>query len=544
MGRVLTQKNLILSFFFTVFICTTFLPVLWMFGGSLYEDGKFSLLYYRDIFLTGKYLKVIGNSLVLASVTTMVSSLIGVSAGFFLAKTNLPFKNVFKICFFVPLIVPAYVTGIAWANLLGKAGFLNIIISHYAGLSPDSVSSFIYSIYGAVFILSLNLFPVMMLVTEYALKNINPRFEESGLAVGSVFLVIRKITLPLIAPAIASGMMIVFVLSLSDFGIPSLLQVNVLITQIFTQFSAFYDEKAATAIAFPLIIIAFGIIMLEHIYLRGKSFEILGRKATRGLIQYHTKWLRITGIIFCSAVVSVCVIIPLATLIFHSRSIRIYGDAFLLAKRGIINSILFGGIGATCLTCVGFFLGYLSERIRSGTRNTAALCIWLSFAVPATVLGVGLIKLWNRPESVFQFIYGTMWIVILGYTVRFLPLSSRIMANYLKQVPYSLEEAGTVTGASWFRIAGNVLLPLQSNGLIAVWLISFLFCTGELGTTILVYPPGHETLPIVLFTLMANSPTNIVSALSVIIVVMTLLPVGVFLAISKYFVRVPVALIS
>ena len=66
-----------------------------------------------------------------------------------------------------------------------------------------------------------------------------------------------------------------------------------------------------------------------------------------------------------------------------------------------------------------------------------------------------------------------------------------------------------------------------------------MFCVGELGTTILVYPPGHETLPITLFTIMANSPTDIVSALSIIIVVMTLLPVGVFLAVSKYLVLKP-----
>ena len=97
-----------------------------------------------------------------------------------------------------------------------------------------------------------------------------------------------------------------------------------------------------------------------------------------------------------------------------------------------------------------------------------------------------------------------------------------------------MEEAGTVTGASWFRVLGKILLPLQGYGLIATWLICFMFCVGELGTTILVYPPGHETLPIALFTIMANSPTDVVSALSIIIVVMTLLPVGVFLAVSKY----------
>lgn len=100
-----------------------------------------------------------------------------------------------------------------------------------------------------------------------------------------------------------------------------------------------------------------------------------------------------------------------------------------------------------------------------------------------------------------------------------------------------MEEAGTITGASWFRVFSSILLPLQSHGLLATWLISFMFCVGELGATILVYPPGHETLPIALFTVMANSPMNIVSALSIIIVITTLLPVGIFLAISKYLVK-------
>ena len=533
------QKKLTLGFFFTLFLATTFLPIVWMFGNSVYEEGKFSFVYYKDIFLTQKYGKVIANSLILASLTTILSSVIGVPAGFLLAKTNLPLKKYFKICFFIPLIIPSYITGIAWVNLLGKTGFLNNVFSQYMLLSPESISNFIYSTYGVSFILSINLFPVVMLVTEYALKSVNPRLEESGLVVGSVFQVFRSITFPLIAPAILSSMMIVFVLSLSEFGVPSLLQVNVLTTQIFTQFSAFYNEKAATAIAFPLIAITLVLIILEQIYLRGKSFEILGRTSSNSTLQYNITWLNVIGLIFCTFVLLLFVATPLSTLILNTKTISAYYDAVLLAKNGITNSILFGSIGATFLTFIGFFLGYLSENIRSRLKNSTAAFIWIFFAVPATVSGIGLIKLWNRPEGVCQFIYSSLWIVIIGYVARFLPLSSRIMSNYLKQIPHAMEEAGTVTGASWYRILGKILLPLQGYGLIATWLISFMFCIGELGTTILVYPPGHETLPIALFTIMANSPTDVVSALSIIIVVMTLLPVGVFLAVSKYLVLKP-----
>ncbi|HAG49999.1 MAG TPA: hypothetical protein DCL42_01500, partial [Deltaproteobacteria bacterium] len=158
------QKKLTLGFFFTLFLATTFLPIVWMFGNSVYEEGRFSFAYYRDIFLTLKYGKVIANSLILATITTIISSFIGVPAGFLLAKTNLPLKKFFKICFFIPLIIPSYITGIAWVNLLGKTGFLNNVFSQYTMLSPESVSDFIYSIYGTSFILSINLFPVVMLV--------------------------------------------------------------------------------------------------------------------------------------------------------------------------------------------------------------------------------------------------------------------------------------------------------------------------------------------------------------------------------------------
>jgi len=157
------QKKLTLGFFFTLFLVTTFLPIVWMFGNSIYEEGRFSFAYYRGIFLTLKYGKVISNSLILASITTIISAFVGVPAGFLLAKTTLPLKNFFKACFFIPLIIPSYITGIAWANLLGRTGFLNNVLSQYMLLSSESISNFIYSIYGASFILSINLFPVVML---------------------------------------------------------------------------------------------------------------------------------------------------------------------------------------------------------------------------------------------------------------------------------------------------------------------------------------------------------------------------------------------
>ncbi|MCF6150309.1 MAG: iron ABC transporter permease [Candidatus Kuenenia sp.] len=528
------QKTVTLWSFLALFFCAAFFPIAWMFGSSLYEGGSFSFVYYHDIFLTGKYAGIILRSLILASVATVFATLMGVPAGFFLAKTDFFLKNFFKVCFFIPLIIPSYTIGIAWTNILGKAGFLNQFLSHYFFLSPQSIYAFIYSIYGAAFILSMNLFPLIMIMTEYALKNIPSPLEESGLVCGTFFQVMKGVTFPLISPVIFSGMMIAFVFSLSEFGVPSLLQLNVLTTQIFTQFSAFYNEKAATALAFPLIIITIVIFLLEQFKTRSKSFEILGRSGSQVFMKYHFAWLRVSGLVFCTVLFLITIILPFCSLLISVEAFKVYRDAFALAKNGIVNSVVFGGIGASILTVVGFFLGYATEKTRWKLKEGISSFVWIFFAVPATVAGIGLIKLWNRPHGAFQFIYGTIGIILIGYIIRFAPLSSRIMANFFRQMPQSIEDAGAVTGASWFRIAGNILAPLQKHGIVATWIISFIFCIGELGATILVYPPGHETLPITLFTVMANSPENIVSALTLLLIGMTLLPVGIFFLISKY----------
>ncbi|MDR4509824.1 MAG: iron ABC transporter permease [Candidatus Brocadiaceae bacterium] len=529
------QKTFTLWFFFILFTCTALFPIVWMFGNSVYEQGAFSFSYYHDTFFTQKYVMVIARSLILASATTVFSAFAGIPAGFFLAKTDFPLKTFFKVCFFIPLIVPSYTIGIAWTNILGKAGFLNQLLSRYFFLAPQSIYDFIYSVYGAAFILSINLFPLIMLMTEYALKNVPSHLEEYGLIQGSFFQVQKGIVFPLILPSIFSGMMIVFVLSLSEFGVPSLLQQNVLITQIFTEFSAFYNEKAATAIALPLIIITTAVCVCERYIMRGKSYEIIGKGASHSTITYHFPWLKGAGFVFFTLIFLLYIVLPFCSLFFGIQTFAVYRDAFPMAKKGVINSVLFGCIGASVLTVIGFFLGYASEKTRWKGKQEMASFIWIFFAIPATIVGVGLIKLWNRPDGFFPLIYGSLWIIIMGYVIRFTPLASRIMANFFRNIPQSMEEAGVITGASWFRTISSIIVPLQKNGILATWVIIFIFCIGELGTTILVYPPGHETLPIALFTVMANSPEDIVSALTVILIFMTLLPVGIFFMASKYF---------
>lgn len=502
-----------------------------MFGDSFVVDRRPSVLNYKEVFTDYRTALFFFNSLLLASLTTILSSILGIFTGFLFSKTDLPLKGFYRVLFLLPFIIPSYVYGLAWANLLGKTGLLNNLLSGIPFLTEDTVSSFMYSVFGGAAVLGLSFFPIMMLITEGCLLRVGVHMEESALMLERRGRVIMNVLFPLASPGIFSGMLIVFILTLSEFGVPFLLDIKVLTTQIFIQFSAFYNEKAAVALSTPLVCITVLLMVIERIYLRGRSFEALGRKIDARTYTYLLGRWKIPCIIACSLILAVVVVLPLATLVMDSWSLDAYKRAVLLTRRSIMNTLIFGAVGASLVTLLGLAMGYFSEKARLYIGKGMEFSMVMLFAVPATVIGVGLIRLWNRPDAFSQFVYGSFIIIIIGYIARFTPIAVRTMADSYKQVPDHLEDAAVVAGAGWWRLMGKIFVPLVGSGIMITWLLSFIFCVGEIGTTILVYPPGHETLPIALFTVMANSPTDVVAAISVLLVVIVLVPVGLFLGI-------------
>src|SRR5262249_26562064 len=177
------------------------------------------------------------------------------------------------------------------------------------------------------------------------------------------------------------------------------------------------------------------------------------------------------------------------------------------------------------LTVLGFFCGYLvSSRALPWWRSVDALTLFL-FTLPGTVIGIGLISLWNRPIT--NVIYATPAIIILGYLAQYTLIPMRMMAASLQRIPLSLEQAAQLSGASWFTILRDILAPMAKRGLIASWMIAYVFCLRDVGITMVVYPPGSDTLPVRTLTLMANGAPSLIAALSVILIVVMLLPLFV-----------------
>jgi iron(III) transport system permease protein len=216
------------------------------------------------------------------------------------------------------------------------------------------------------------------------------------------------------------------------------------------------------------------------------------------------------------------VITPIIILFIQSADIKIYSEALNRAGDSLLRSLIYATVGATFLTILGFFTGYMihTKEFRLW-RTIDSITIFL-FALPGTVIGIGLISLWNT--SLTNFIYASPIIIILGYLAKYPALTSRITITQLSQIPPSLDEAAQITGAGWFRRIMLITTPLARKGLLAGWITGYIFSLRDTGITMLVYPPGHETLPVRILTLMANGSPELIAALCIIMITATLLP--------------------
>ncbi len=495
------------------------LPLLSMLFQSLFPGGRFSLSAYEGVLATRRQWTLMGNSLSLALLVTVLTSALGVPLGILLGKTDLPFRRTFLFLFLLPLLVPPYITAVSWAGLLGREGLLSPLLG--PGVSK-AASDLLFGLPGCVLVLASAYLPIPMLLTFFSLQAVNPRLEEAARVSAAWPQVLRRITLPLVLPGLLVAALLVFLMALGEFSVPNYLRFPVFPVESFTQFSAFYDFQAATASALPLALAALVLLAGEALFLEKKWSSLrpapgAGPAARIALGKNRKRYL------FLAALPALfLVVLPFAALLARTGGPAPFAEAFERAGDSLLRSLLFATLGATLLAILGFFLGYLVHtRALPAWRALDWLTLFL-FALPGTVIAVGLISLWNRPWT--NFVYATPLILLLGWTAKYAALTSRIVSARLSLLPPSMEEAAQAAGAGWFRRIAFIVAPLAARGILAAWLTAFLFCLRDTGITMMVHPPGGETLPVRIFTLMANGSPRLVSALCVIMAASVLFP--------------------
>ena len=472
----------------TAFVGACVLPPLFMLSAIAVSSAPLAIL--RSALLDNRQQSLLYTTIGIGSGTAAVATAIGVGLGFVLARIALPFKPALRIALIAPAALPPYVIALAWTHIAGSVAFTAI---------------------GAIVVLAVAFSPLSMLATEVGLRRIDPRLEEAALLVTTPARVLRRVTWPLLLPIVTSAALIIFVLAISEFSVPGLLRVRVFTTEVFTAFASLYDFGQAAALSLPLL--AVSVIVAGCAAIGVGDRLVTSRRPVRGALADAFDGWRWGGAVAVGIGIVTMLGVPLAALVGEAFRATSIVPIVRNSRDAMINSLSLALLGATAVTTLAAVIGYARARVNS-TSGAVLDAFWIAlFTVPSTVVGIGLIRMWNRPGALGA-VYGTSAMLLLAYLARFVPVGALGVAAFVRSVPDSHEEAAAVAGAGWLRTMTRIVLPQIRVGLLAVWVIAFILAFGEVGTSILVAPAGESTLPIRVYTLTANAPPGQVAALA------------------------------
>lgn len=453
------------------------------------------------------------NTASLGAGTALLATAVGAPLGLLLARAALPRKALLRVGLVAPLLLPPYVVALAWTYLGSSSGPVAAVAGY------DLLAGWTSSLPAAVLVLALVLYPLSMLATEVALRRIDGRLEEAALMVARPRDVFWRITVPLAAPGIVAAALIIFVLAVSEFGVPGVLRVRVYTTEIFTAFAALYDPGRAALLALPLLALCLAVAGVAGALLGDRWVsQVHGAETPMALrLARSSRLLAVVGMVLATALA-----LPVAVLAREALNSRSVAAVIAGSGEAIANSVRLATLGASAIVGVAAWLGYARARTTRRAGQLVDVALVVLFAVPGTLVGVGLIGVWNRPGPLGA-LYATDAMLVLAYLARLLPVAVLAVAASGGTVPRSHEEAAAVSGAGWLRTMWRIVLPQMRLGLVAAWVIAFVLAFGELGVSILVAPPGETTLPIRIYTIIANAPPSSVAVLA-------LLQAGIILA--------------
>jgi len=514
-----SSRTVVVGSAVALFVVCCLLPI----GYLLFMSLRGADASYAAVLLDARQRGLLANTALLGTGTALLATVIGAPLGLALARMALPAKPLLRAGLAAPVLLPPYIVALAWTYLGSSRG----LVATLAG--RDLLSEWTYSLSAAVMVLSLVFYPLAMLATEVALRRLDGRLEEAALVVAPPGRVLWRITLPLVAPGVFAAALVIFVLAVSEFGVPGLLRVPVYTTEVFTAFAALYDFGRAILLALPLLLLCLVVAVLAAAILGERLVSTRRGSGTPPALL--DAWRR-PAAMAAIAVITVALGVPLAVLIREAMGARSWSAVVDGSGDAIANSLLLAIAGATAVVSLAVWLGYARARAPRRIGQLADVLLVVVFAVPSTIVGVGLIGLWNRP-GVLGTAYGTDAMFLLAYMARFVPVAALALAASLRYVPVSHEEAAAIAGAGWLRTMSRIVVPQIRLGIAAAWVIAFILAFGELGVTILVAPPGEATLPIRIYTIIANTPSSNVAVLALLQATVIFIPLAVLGALAS-----------
>ncbi|MDB5363277.1 MAG: transporter substrate-binding protein [Rhodospirillales bacterium] len=492
---------------------------------------------YLHAFGRVRYLLALWNSLLYGAATTVVATLLALPLAWGFARIRMPGKSIIRTGLLAAFVTPSYLGAVAWILLAGpNAGWINRAWMFLSGAEQGPFN--IYSFSGIVFISALYAIPYIFIYVSDGLGAVSSEMEDAARMLGAgTIRVALTVTLPLVAPAIFNGCLIVFLDTIALFGTPAVLGLpahfNVAAVQLLEFFEYPVHPEAAAAYSLPLIAITCLALWLQRV-LRGRRTYVTVTGRTSAHVGAAPAVVRWGLFAYGMVILALAVVLPLACLAKAAFSVA-WGRPLSLenltignftdllatndARLAITNSLVIAALAATAAMALGICAAYAVVRRTFPMSGALGPISVGTLAIPGITLGIGFYSAFSAaPFS----LYGTTTIIVLAFTVRFLPIAYGSCASGLAAISAQLEEAVRSLGGSQATSFRHVVAPLLRKHLLSGWVLVFIPAIRELSVVIFLAGPASRTISMLLLDYSEGGNLELTAALGLILLAITL----------------------
>ncbi|WP_201402461.1 iron ABC transporter permease [Kaistia sp. 32K] len=526
---------------------------LWLVGGGLVAlvalAPIFGLVFFAARGSGTLWPHLIANVLPVAARTTallllgvgILVTVIGISTAWLVTAYRFPGRRLFEWALLLPLSVPSYVMAYAYLDVVHPVGPLQTGLRNLFGITDPRGLPFpdIRSLGGAILLLGFILYPYVYLPVRALFVMQSASMLEASRTLGaSRFRAFRTVALPLARPAVAVGVSLALMEALNDIGASEFLGVRTLTVAIYTTWVTRSSIEGAAQIALVMLAIVFALVVIERLGRRGMNYS--GPRGNKPAMPQPLAGLAgLVATLLCAAPILFGFVVPASYLVVSAwRRVKLGGlPAELWIWTG--NSLLFAAIAAILTVAIGLFLATAGRMSRRKTLHGLIRLSGIGYAIPGTVLAVGLLVpiagldnwiaelvkgIWGRSPGLILMSSGAA--LILAYCLRFMAISiGGIEAGFTRISP-SIDMAAHSLGAGPARLMGGIHVPLLSPALAAAGLLVFVDCMKELPATLLLRPFNFETLATYVYGEAARGTYEDGAIAALVIVVIGMLPVA------------------
>ncbi|HET9853440.1 MAG TPA: iron ABC transporter permease [Methylomirabilota bacterium] len=475
-------------------------PLLQVLSVAFLDGGAPTLRPLAAFFGRPLFREAFVNTLLAGVLAVAVGSVIAVPLALLTVRYRFPGRPLVTVLGVLPLVIPPFVGAVAFQQILGRSGAVNLLLLEHAGFTIPFMEGFT----GVVLVQSLHYFPFILLNTAAALAGLDRSLEEAAQNLGSSGLrLFRRVLLPLALPGYAAGALLTFIRVIDDLGTPLMLDYTKLLApQAYVRVTTIgLTDVDGYVICVILVALSLGALALSKAVLAGGEFAALGRGGEAPPVALGPR-----GAVVAWGLVALLLgpaLLPHVGILLLSVSkvwsltpapsvytLGNYEEILVRSPQFIANTMRYAGLAALLDVALGAVIAWLLLRGRVRGRQWLDTISTVPLAIPGVVLAVGYLRAFGtlRVPGLGEPLTSTWLILVIVYAVRRLPYAVRGAYAALQQLSPALEEAAQNLGATRPRTFRRITLPLIMRGLLAGGLLAFITSAVDLSSTILLVP--------------------------------------------------------